>query len=272
MDINDHTPKQPRPGPKGQQQLTMLNTILRLGPGPHPFNSIVASSGLSGSEVHRRLRQLVDAGLCLKPRYGHYELRLHATAWDHGLGLLHPGATPPRQTIALLNELSRRTEQMVFLHTYSPLTRERVCVAVAGSKSQQFERSLAREPQAENTLRQAPLDEDAPGLILLAHICDTHSPLSNTLQRIRQAGVAVSRSPLHGWSWTSVPVQRLPGSAPLRGAEPRVTAAVSVLAPETSSGAHVVAYHHLLRRLAAPADQEPATPRQTDLTIAASAA
>jgi hypothetical protein len=95
-------------------------------------------------------------------------------------------------------------------------------------------------------IRQAPLDSDAPGLAILANLVGPEGPLRGDLRRIRSAQLAHTTSPLAGWQFVAAPVRRLPGAPAVPGAEPRVVAAVSILAPEVSHGAHQVAYGRLI--------------------------
>ncbi|MGP3950879.1 hypothetical protein [Streptomyces sp. 7N604] len=189
----------------------------------------------------------MDAKLCHRPSHGYYEL--HATTADitGAPGLVFPTTTPLLDVANLLDELHRRTEHVVLLHTYFPLSGERLCIGAAGDYEAKFRRELALTPGAIDLLRQAPLDSDAPGLAMLANLTGHDVPLREDLRRIRHAQLARSESPLPGWSLVSVPVRRLPGAPAVPGAEPRVVAAVSILAPGPSNGAHLVAYGQLLQ-------------------------
>ncbi|MFB6985581.1 hypothetical protein [Streptomyces sp. NPDC056304] len=224
----------------------VLHALLQLGPGRHQFRVIAERSGLSGTEVRRRLLQLIDAKLCNQTGHGYYELSSTTTEISRSPNLVSPGTRPLLDVARLLEELRRRTGQVVLLHTYSPVTAERVCIAAAGAHGIRFRRALALTPCAVDQLRQAPLDSDAPGLAMLANLAGQDTPLREDLRRIRSAQLATTRSPLPRWSLVSVPLKRLPGAPAIPGAEPRVVAAISILAPEQSHGAHVVAYGQLL--------------------------
>jgi DNA-binding Lrp family transcriptional regulator len=219
---------------------------MQLGPGPHKFRTIANRTNLEDWEVQRRLRQLLDAQLCDRPRYGYWELRPATAALTGAPGLVHPSPTPLLDVAVLLQGLHQRTQQVVLLHSYSPVTSERLCIAAAGANNVRFCRELALTPKATDELRQAPLDSDAPGLAMLAQLAGD-APLREDLRQIRSAQVAMTDSPLPGWSLVSVPVRRLPGAPAVPGAEPRVVAAVSILAPKRSEGASLVAYGRLLR-------------------------
>ncbi|MFF8731777.1 hypothetical protein ACF073_35640 [Streptomyces sp. NPDC015171] len=224
----------------------VLHALLQLGPGPHKFREVVARTAMDKHEVHRRLLQLFNAQLCDRPRYGYWELRPAAATPDLP-GLVHPAPVPPLNVTPLLESIHSRTRQVALLHTHSPLTGERLCIAAAGVQDTRFRRELALTPEAVDRLRQAPLDSDAPGLAMLANLASSDAPLRKDLREIRASQVAVTVSPLPGWILCSVPMHRLPGAPAMPGAEPRVVAAVSVLAPDRQQGDPVVAYGRLVR-------------------------
>ncbi|MFF8431132.1 hypothetical protein ACF07Y_39555 [Streptomyces sp. NPDC016566] len=184
--------------------------------------------------------------MCDRPRYGYWELRPSFAAATEPSGLVQPGATPLLDAGRLLEGIHQRTQQVVLLHTHTPLTSERVCIATAGAKSVLFGQELGLTPKATEQLRQAPLDFDAPGLVMLANLAGHDSPLRGDLRQIRSAQVALTDSPLPGWILVSVPLRRLPGAPAMPGAEPRVVAAVSVLAPKQAHGAPLIAYGRML--------------------------
>ncbi|MER6443651.1 helix-turn-helix domain-containing protein [Streptomyces venezuelae] len=232
--------------------LAVLHALMELGSGPHHFRSIANRTGLEDSEVHRRLRQLFRAQLCDRPHYGYWELRPATTTSqsDTPAGLVHPSTTPLLGAAALLEGIHRRTQQVVLLHTYSPVSGERLCISAVGASDPRFRRELAITPEAVDRLRRAPLDSDAPGLAMLANLAGQDTPLRDDLRRIRSAQVAATDAPLPGWELVSTPVRRLPGAPAVPGAEPRVVAAVSILAPQRSRGDALVAYGRLLRNAA----------------------
>ncbi|MFJ3786912.1 hypothetical protein [Streptomyces sp. NPDC090093] len=160
---------------------------------------------------------------------------------------MHPSATPLLDTNLLLEDLHSRTEQAVLLHTHLPVTGERLCIAAAGIHK--LRRELAHVPKVVDRLRRAPLDSDAAGLIMLANLAGHNGPLREDLRQIRIAQVALTKSPLPGWILVSVPLRRLPGAPVIPGAEPRVIASVSILAPAQAHGNHVVAYGRLMRNV-----------------------
>ncbi|WP_308345533.1 helix-turn-helix domain-containing protein [Streptomyces sp. ISL-94] len=230
-------PVQPTPERNGAQAYAFLQAVRGLGPGPHRFREIIHQTGLSKSEAHRRLSQLVDADLCRRPRHGQYELLTHAPAAPSGPAspvLRHPGAALPRSPLleTLLNELHARTGYPVLLHTYAPLSGERLCAAATGTHTPPVRRALASAPEATGILRQAPLGADAAGLAMLAHLCPDDAQLREDLRRVRRDGMARTRSPLPGWSLVAVPLRRLPGTCAAPGAEPPVVGALSVLHPD----------------------------------------
>ncbi|MEV4874373.1 hypothetical protein [Streptomyces syringium] len=225
----------------------VLHALLQLGPGPHKSRDISARTTMGGEEVRRRLHQLCDAKVCYRPRFGYWELRPTAAAPTGAPGLVHPSTTPLLDAALLVKGLHNRTEQAVLLHTHSPVTGERLCIAAAGTHDGRLRRELALAPGAVHRLRQAPLDFDAPGLVMLANLVGHDAPLREDLQQIRVAQVALTESPLPGWILVSVPVRRLPGAPAMPGAEPRVVAAVSILAPDHAQGHPLVAYGRLMR-------------------------
>ncbi|MFH8257780.1 hypothetical protein [Streptomyces roseolus] len=225
----------------------VLHALLQLGPGPHKSSEITARTAMDEEEVRRRLLQLFKAKVCYRPRFGYWELRPTPAAPTDTPGLVHPSATPLLDAALLLEGLHNRTEQAVLLHTYSPITGERLCIGVAGAHDVRLRRELAFAPRAVSRLRQAPLDSDAAGLVMLANLAGHDTPLREELRQIRATQVALTKAPLPGWILVSVPVRRLPGAPTIPGAEPRVVASVSILAPDHAHGDPLVAYGRLMR-------------------------
>ncbi|MER7194792.1 hypothetical protein [Streptomyces flaveolus] len=227
----------------------VLHALLQLGPGPHKSSEITARTTMDEEEVRRRLLQLFKAKVCYRPSFGYWELRptpAAPTSTDTP-GLVHPSATPLLDATLLLEGLHSRTEHAVLLHTYSPITGERLCIGAAGTRDMRLRRELAFAPRAVDRLRRAPLDSDAPGLVMLANLAGHDAPLREDLRQIRSAQVALTKAPLPGWMLVSVPVRRLPGAPAMPGAEPRVVAAVSILAPDHAHGDPLIAYGRLMR-------------------------
>ncbi|MFD9405807.1 helix-turn-helix domain-containing protein [Streptomyces sp. NPDC059989] len=250
--ITPANPVQPAPERNGSQAYAFLQAVRRLGPGPHRFREIIHQTGLSKSEAHRRLSQLVDADLCRRPCHGQYELLSHTPAAPSGPAsppLRHPGTALPRSPLleALLNELHERTGHPVLLHTYAPLSGERLCAAAIGAHTPRVRRELASAPDSIGILRQAPLGADAAGLAMLAHLCPDDAQLREDLRRVRRDGMARTCSPLPGWSLVAVPLRRLPGACAAPGAEPAVVGALSILHPDAAAGARPTGYGLLLR-------------------------
>lgn len=225
----------------------VLHALLQLGPGPHKSRDITARTTMGEEEVRRRLLQLFKAKVCCRPRYGYWELRPLMDAPTNPPGLVHPNTTPLLDAALLLEDLHSRTQQAVLLHTYSPVTGERLCIAAAGAHDVSLHRELAFTPGAVDRLRRAPLDADAPGLVMLANLAGHDTPLREDLRRIRSTQVALTESALPGWILVSVPLRRMPGAPAMPGAEPRVVAAVSILAPDNAQGDPLVAYGRLMR-------------------------
>ncbi|MFD8902557.1 hypothetical protein [Streptomyces ardesiacus] len=198
------------------------------------------------AEVRRRLLQMFKAKVCFRPRFGYWELRPTPVAATGTPDLVHPSTTPLLDAALLLQDLHSRTEQAVLLHTYSPITGERLCIGAAGAHDVRLRRELASAPRAVDRLRRAPLDSDAPGLVMLAYLAGHDVPLREDLRQIRSTQVALTKAPLPGWILVSVPVRRLPGAPAVPGAEPRVVAAVSILAPAHTHGDPLVAYGRLM--------------------------
>ncbi|WP_440581092.1 hypothetical protein [Streptomyces sp. PT19] len=198
-------------------------------------------------EVRRRLLQLFKAKVCFRPRSGYWELRPISAVATGTPGLVHSSTTPLLDAAPLLEDLHSRTEQAVLLHTYSPITGERLCIGAAGAHDERLRRELATVPRAVDRLRRAPLDSDAPGLVMLANLAGHDVPLREDLRQIRSTQVALTKAPLPGWFLVSVPVRRLPGAPATPGAEPRVVASVSILAPIHAHGDPLVAYGRLMR-------------------------
>lgn len=225
----------------------VLHALLQLGPGPHKARDITARTTMSADEVRRRLLQLFNAKVCYRPRHGYWELRPLTDTSTNTPGIVHPSTTPLLDAALLLEDLHSRTQQAVLLHTYSPVTGERLCVAAAGAHDMRLRRELAFTAGATERLRRAPLDSDAPGLVMLANLAGYETPLREDLRRIRTTQVALTASPLPGWVLVSVPLRRLPGAPAIPGAEPRVVAAVSILAPDHAQGDPLIAYGRLMR-------------------------
>ncbi|MER5615445.1 hypothetical protein [Streptomyces sp. NPDC002215] len=197
-------------------------------------------------EVRRRLLHLFKARVCYRPRFGYWELRPSPATPTDTPGLVQPSTTPLLDATLLLDGIHSRTEQAVLLHTYSPVTGERLCIAATGTRDVRLRRELAFTPTAVDRLRRSPLDSDAPGLVMLANLAGHDAPLREDLRQIRCAQVALTESPLPGWILVSVPVRRLPGAPTVPGAEPRVVAAVSILAPNHTQGDPLIAYGRLM--------------------------
>ncbi|MGW6203716.1 hypothetical protein ACWF9B_08730 [Streptomyces sp. NPDC055089] len=225
----------------------VLHALLQLGPGPHKSRDITARTIMDEDEVRRRLLQLFKAKVCYRPRFGYWELRPLTATPTNMPGLVNPSTTPLMDASLLLEGLHSRTEQTVLLHTYSPVTGERLCIAAAGSHDVRLRRELDVTPGAVDQLRRAPLDCDAPGLVILANLAGHGAPLREDLRGIHSAQVALTQSPLPGWILVSVPVRRLPGAPVVPGGEPCVVAAVSILAPAQAHGDPLVAYGRLMR-------------------------
>ncbi|MET8816505.1 hypothetical protein ABZW47_31455 [Streptomyces sp. NPDC004549] len=225
----------------------VLHALLQLGPGPHKSRDIVdALTTMEADEVRRRLLQLFEAKVCYRPRYGYWELRPVTATPSDVPGLVHPNTTPLLDVSLLLQNLHRRTQHAVLLHTHSPVTGERLCIAAAGVHDARLRQELAFTPGAVDRLRRAPLDSDAPGLAMLANLAGHDIPLRQDLRRIRSAQVALSEAPLPGWLLVAVPLRRLPGTPAIPGAEPRVVAAVSIMAPDHAQGDPLIAYGRLM--------------------------
>ncbi|MFI7322766.1 hypothetical protein [Streptomyces venezuelae] len=233
----------PRRGKEHERADAVLHVLLRMGPGPHKCRDIAARTPLDTRQTQRALRHLYDARLCDRPRHGYWQIRPTSAALTGATGLVHPvPTTTPLLDIALLLEhLHHHTQQAVLLHTHSPLTSERLCIAAAGTNNPTLSRDLAHTPHAADRMRQAPLDSDAPGLTILANLTGHKAPLRADLHQIRAAQTALTLSPLPGWTLVSVPLHRLPG------AETPVAAAVSILTPDHAPGAPLVTYGKLLR-------------------------
>ncbi|WP_409235718.1 hypothetical protein [Streptomyces sp. PA5.6] len=231
----------PRGGKEHERATTVLHALLRMGSGPHKYRDIVAHTTLGAKQTQRALRHLYDAQLCDRPRHGYWQIRPTVAALTGESGLVQATTTPLLDIALLLAHLHCHTRQAVLLHTHSPLTSERLCIAAAGTSNPTLSRDLAHTPHAADRLRQAPLDADAPGLTILAHLTGHKAPLRADLHQIRAAQVALSLSPLPGWTLVSVPLHQLPGAGT------HVCAAVSILTPDRAPGAPLVTYGKLLR-------------------------
>lgn len=224
----------------------VLHALLQLGPGPHKSRSITARTTMDEEEVRRRLLQLYKAKVCYRPRFGYWELRPATAASTDPQGLVYPSTTPLLDAPLLLDGLHSRTQQIVLLHTYSPITGERLCIAASGANDGRLSREPGFTPWAVHRLSRAPLDSDAPGLVILANLAGHDAPLRQDLRQIRSTQVALTDAPLPGWILVSVPLRRLPGAPAIPGAEPRVIAAVSILSPAHAQGDPVAAYGRLM--------------------------
>ncbi|MFJ3658275.1 hypothetical protein ACIPPR_33830 [Streptomyces nigra] len=244
MDIHMRTSHQRR---ERDRTNAVLHALLQLGPGAHKSSEIAARTTMQEEEVRRRLLQLFNAKVCYRPRVGYWELCPAPSASPDSPSLVHPSSTPLLDASLLLEVLHSRTEQAVLLHTYSPITGERLCIGAAGAQDARLRRELVGAPRAVDRLRRAPLDSDAPGLVMLANLVGDEAPLRQELRQIRSARIALTEAPLPGWIMVSVPVRRLPGAPAIPGAEPRVVAAVSILAPGHAQGDPVIAYGRLMR-------------------------
>jgi DNA-binding IclR family transcriptional regulator len=220
----------------------VLNAMLRLGYGPHPPKDIIAESRLPRRLVYRRLQQLIETGLIRRSPglYGHYELTPLTWEYQQGLSLIHPvaGAADLRDLVAALHEA---TGEITMFHAFLSLGASRVSIAMAG-ESLALRRALVHHRDSAERIREAPLQADAPGRAILAHM---PGPRSNSpdLKLIRQTGMARSTAPLSGWTWLSVPVTSRPATDMLHG----VAGSVSLLLPHTSHGSQAVRHARVLR-------------------------
>lgn len=190
----------------------VLTALVILGAGPHTLKTIADHSGLNRGVLHKELGAMVDAGLCVNSgnKLPTYELTGQATRVA-SVWLLH--ALPTVETTLHLKEelraLHEATGQAILMHSHIMLPPIRLCLDYFIGQRHDFLQQLSATPDAAEKLRQAPLADDAPGLVIMAHL-PTTPPGSPDLRRIRQSGYATSASPLPGWSLLSVPVLSTP--------------------------------------------------------------
>ncbi|MGW2654362.1 helix-turn-helix domain-containing protein [Streptomyces sp. NPDC001478] len=225
----------------------VLRALIRLGHGPHQPRDIVEVCGLPRRLVYRRLQQLIEAGLVRRSPglYGHYELVPLALQVHSGQSLIAPvaGAT---EVQSVLESLHEATGEVVTFHAFLSLGATRVCTDLVG-ESPALRRAVLRDPAGASALREAPLESDAPGRVILAHMAGLDSNQAD-LRMIRQTGVARSAAPLPDWNWVSAAVPPQSGTAP--EAVSPVIGAVSLLVPANSP--RNVSYGRLLRKATLP--------------------
>ncbi|MEW2493905.1 helix-turn-helix domain-containing protein [Streptomyces nodosus] len=220
----------------------VLRALIRLGHGPHQPRDIVEVCGLPRRLVYRRLQQLIEAGLVRRSPglYGHYELVPLALHIHRGQSLIAP-VSGTAEVQSVLESLHTETGEVVMFHAFLSLGATRVCTDLVG-ESLALRRAVLRDPAGAAALREAPLQSDAPGRVILAHMAgpDADQP---EFEMIRQSGVARSAAPLPGWNWVSAAVPPQSGTTP--EAVSPIIGAVSLLVPAKSP--RNVSYGRLLR-------------------------
>lgn len=240
------------PQPRSQHPYQVLTTLFTLGPGPHSLKTIADHSGLGHDVIREELSAMAGAGLCTRsatkpPTYELASPTASASTW-----LLH--ALPSIETVlhlrGELRALHQETGQAVLMHSHTMLPRIRLCLDYYIGDRLDFLQQVSAHPDAAAILRQAPLTEDAPGQVIMAHL-DRMSPGSLELRRIRQNGYAISAAPLPGWSLLSVPVHSTAerGLWELTGAV--VAGAVTLAVPTADLGPrNLVSWLNALHRTA----------------------
>ncbi|MGX5183432.1 helix-turn-helix domain-containing protein [Streptomyces avermitilis] len=220
----------------------VLRALIRLGHGPHQPRDIVEVCGLPRRLVYRRLQQLIEAGLVRRSPglYGHYELVPLALHIHRGQSLIAP-VSGTAEVQSVLESLHTETGEVVMFHAFLSLGATRVCTDLVG-ESLALRRAVLRDPAGAAALREAPLQSDAPGRVILAHMAgpDAGQP---EFEMIRQSGVARSAAPLPGWNWVSAAVPPQSGTTP--EAVSPIIGAASLLVPAKSP--RNVSYGRLLR-------------------------
>jgi hypothetical protein len=196
-------------------------------------------------EVRRRLFQPHKAKVRRQPQHAFWQLSHAPVIATDALERVQPSTAPLPDTALRMEDLHSRTQQVVLLHTYSPITGERLSITPASAHDADLRCELAVSPAAADRLRQAPLDTDTPGQVMLANLAGQDASLPEHLQRIRSPQIAPTASPLADWALISVPLRRLPGAPAITGAEPRVVAAVSITR-DPMAGNPLIAYRRLM--------------------------
>ncbi|MFI1621855.1 hypothetical protein ACH4VT_33595 [Streptomyces lydicus] len=270
------TPLAPEPPPDVLRALQTLKALLQ-GRGPHALAQLCRRTRFGRPEVRGHLAAMEQAGLCTSQMRGHWELTVPLGArssWlTHGLPGAPPGA--PAGDRDRLRDLHEATGHVVLLHSHLHLpTPVRLCVdSWRGHLDEAVTRQLDAHPSAAGRLLQAPLDEDAPGLVIQANLDSAIRPTSVRLQRIRDLGHALTDAPLPGWSLLSVPVYT--GAVSLGLPEtsgPRIAGALSLMAPtpDTDTTAQwLPALQHTARALANTPGMTGEHPARPHLRVAA---
>ncbi|MCZ1012080.1 helix-turn-helix domain-containing protein [Streptomyces lydicus] len=232
-----------------------LAAMLTRGPGPHSLPDLVERTGLPRPELRRYLTAMTQTGLCAAVRGmpGHYELAARVTA-DDTSWLVHSLPAAPAEERNHVRELHEATGQVALMHGHVLLPVPlRIWVDVWGAEASGFLKQLTAHPDAAGRLRQAPLDIDAPGLVIRAHL-DPFQPTSDELQSVRAKGYAVTAAPLPGWSLLSVPVHHAPEQVGLPDyGRHQIAGALSLVVPTQDLDAHfaqwLAALQHSARSL-----------------------
>lgn len=217
--LNPHADK-----PSPADSLAVLATMVDLGKGPLTLGEIADESEIPRSSVRAALKALTQSGLCTVSggTPAHYKLLVQpADTTSHTRVRALPSA--PTAYREELRALQQRTHCPVLLHSYLALPPQRLCIDLIAD--QRIEQALKAAPEAANQLRAAPLDVDAPGKVIAAHLALSAPTIE--LQRIRSRGFDLSPAPIAGSTLLSVPVYARAEQLAARG--PQVAGAVSLL-------------------------------------------
>ncbi|MET9699554.1 hypothetical protein ABZY31_21880 [Streptomyces sp. NPDC006529] len=176
----------------------VLGAIRGLGDGPHALRAIVGRTTLSRSTVQRHIVSGLRNGFIRQPSHGHYALADEPENWTIPAhqALLAPGAS--KQSLAALSRESGHTASLhVAVLTDVPM---QMCVA---------RQSETADPQLphEELGSPHPLDADAAGLAILAHLDLPHTDLEQR-QAIRCRGWVASAGPAAGTLMIAAPIIR----------------------------------------------------------------
>ncbi len=189
--------------------------------GPHPLREVSQLSGMTPSTTCRVLAAGVSEGVFYKGGGGTYGL-IDAQTDSTSRTQLQPLHQLSADVHRVLATLHHRTKRVALLHTAVLLGDEplRKCVGIRESSSDTFSRMLRSDSAATSDLDAAPLQADAPGQVVLAHLKEGQ-PLNRRMPRIRLDApllqpylrlsdglYARTRAPVSGWDLISAVVWR----------------------------------------------------------------
>lgn len=159
------------------------------------LREIAAAAKVPLGSTRRYLEKMADpkVDVVRQPKYGTYMLTWRAP-------IARAQARPPKRLAVLLTQLQGQTGQIAMLFTPYLLNHERLCTEASWG---------THKPMVNQDLDIAPLDADAPGLVMQAAMHDwsrTRDESASHLRVIRETGYAISQAPVDTHVFIAAPV------------------------------------------------------------------